>query len=458
MIIPEAELLAEPGVVILLAEPGAGKTALLGSIADRVGAGRVRASAFRPRAQCTGSTLVIDAFDEVARIGDARVFDILHQIRDAEPDKVLLSSRSGEWEDAKTRLVGDLFEVDPHVVRLVPLEADEQRRLFDHFHADWSFDAFAEDLSRFDLHHLLGNPEFLLLFAGAYVEAGGQLPSRSVVFTLAIEHLAREVNPNVATTGAPTRHRRIAWANETFAKLLLSGADGVAVGDIAEDDLHPQFETIGLNGDGPVSTLSTKLFRPGAEANQHEPVHRIVAEYGAARHLVGLIDDPSVRLNLSRCMALIAPNGVVRDDLRGLLGWMAAHGSQAVQDTAIELDAYAVLSNGDPSRLTSTSRVALLGALSALNADDPYFRRSDRWRTFRASGFFTTDINDGPEPTLSTVFKCCGRTRFAAIRCKCKISTSANSQDAGQSELSLRSLERQLLEASRMLPLTGQAG
>ncbi|MEX1662159.1 hypothetical protein AB4874_10940 [Thioclava sp. 15-R06ZXC-3] len=287
------------------------------------------------------------------------------------------------------------------MVRLVPLETDEQRRLFDHLHADWSFDAFAEDISRFDLHHLLGNPEFLRLFAGAYVEADGHLPSRSVVFTLAIEHLAREVNPNVIAAGAPARHRRIVWANETFAKLLLSGADGVAVGDIAEDDLHPQFETIGLNGDGPVSTLSTKLFRPGTAANQHEPVHRIVAEYGAARHLVGLIDDPAARLNLSRSMALIAPNGVVRDDLRGLLGWMAAQGSQAVQDAAIELDAYAVLSNGDPSRLTSASRIALLGALSALNADDPYFRRSDRWRTFRASGLFTPDILEALRPILA---------------------------------------------------------
>ena len=384
--------------MILLAEPGAGKTALLGSIAERVGAGRVRASAFRPGTG--GSTLVVDAFDEVARIGDARVLDILHQIRDTGPDRVLLSSRSGEWEEAKTRLVGDLFGVEPQVVQLVPLDNDEQRQLFEHLHSDWSFDAFAEDVSRFDLHHLLGNPEFLRLFAGAYVEAEGHLPSRSEVFTLAIKHLAREANPNVPVAGAPARHSRIAWANEIFAKLLLSGADGVAVGDIAEDDLHPQFETIGLNGDGPTSSLSTKLFRPGIAANQHEPVHRIVAEYGAAQYLIGLIDDPAARLNLSRAMALMAPNGVVRDDLRGLLGWMAALGSQAVQDTTIELDAYAVLSNGDPSRLTSASRISLLDALSALNADDPYFRRSDRWRTFRASFFFTPDILGALRPML----------------------------------------------------------
>ena len=184
----------------------------------------------------------------MARIGDARVHDILHQIRDTEPDRVLLSSRSGEWEDAKTRLVGDLFEAEPQVAHLVPLERDEQQQLFEHFHSDRSFDAFTEDISRFDLHHLLGNPEFLRLFAGAYVEADGHLPSRSKVFTLAIEHLAREANPNVPAAGAPARHRRVAWASQIFAKILLSGADGVAVGDIAEDDLHPQFETIAQVG------------------------------------------------------------------------------------------------------------------------------------------------------------------------------------------------------------------
>ena len=399
VILPEADILVQPGVVILLAEPGAGKTALLGSIAERLGAERVRASAFR--AGVGGPTLVVDAFDEVARIGDARVLDILHQIRNSEPDRVLLSSRSGEWEDAKTHLVGDLFGVEPTVVHLLPLEPEEQRLLFDHLHSDWSFDAFAEDISRFDLHHLLGNPEFLRLFAGAYVEAEGHLPTRSDVFTLAIEHLARETNPNVPAAGAPARRARIAWANEVFSKILLSGADGVALGDIAEDDLHPQFETIGIDNDGPASILSTRLFRPGTAANQHEPVHRIVAEYGAARYLTDLIDNPAARLNLQRTMALIAPNGVVRDDLRGLLGWMAALGSQAVQDAAIELDAYAVLSNGDPSRLTSISRIALLNALSALNVDDPYFRRSDRWRTFQASGFFTSDILDAVRPILA---------------------------------------------------------
>lgn len=396
---PETALLTAPGIAIILAEPGAGKTDLLDSVADRLGGARVRASVVRPSARDT--TLIVDAFDEVARVGDARVHDILHKIRDAEPDRVLLSSRSGEWEDSRTRLVGDLFGKEPQVAHLVPLDGGEQRLLFEHLHPRRSFDEFHADIRRFDLHHILGNPEFLRLFASAYDEADGRLPSRGDVFILAIENLARESNPDVLSKGAPTRQEKIKWANEIFSKLLLSGVDGVALGDIAEDDLHPQMETIGLAGEEPLSVLGTRLFRPGSAANQHEPVHRIVAEHGAAQHIVSRIDDPSCRLTVAQCLALIAPNGVVRDDLRGLLGWMAALGSEGLQKAAIDLDPYAVLSNGDPSRLTLASRNELLDALARLNDDDPYFRRSDRWRSFSVSGFFTPEIIQAVRPILA---------------------------------------------------------
>ena len=72
---------------------------------------------------------------------------------------------------------------------------------------------------------------------------------------------------------------------------------------------------------------------------------------------------------------------------------MAALGSQNVQDAAIDVDPYAVLSNGDPSRLSVRSRHRLLEALGKLEADDPFFRRVDRWRISAPRGSFL--------PTLS---------------------------------------------------------
>ena len=85
----------------------------------------------------------------------------------------------------------------------------------------------------------------------------------------------------------------------------------------------------------------TRLLKPSTREGEHEPIHRIVAEYCAARYLAERIDDSTDWLSLRKCLAIIAPNSVVRDELRGLLGWMAAVGSKNLQEAAIDLDPYA---------------------------------------------------------------------------------------------------------------------
>ncbi|MFX9988213.1 hypothetical protein ABTP48_19350, partial [Acinetobacter baumannii] len=61
------------------------------------------------------------------------------------------------------------------------------------------------------------------------------------------------------------------------------------------------------------------------------------------------------------------------------------------QETLIHIDPYAVLANGDPSQLLSSSKKYLLEELINLADIDPYFRRSDMWRNFSVSGFFDDD-------------------------------------------------------------------
>ncbi|WP_231293121.1 hypothetical protein [Serratia symbiotica] len=100
-------------------------------------------------------------------------------------------------------------------------------------------------------------------------------------------------------------------------------------------------------------------------------------------------------------MSVIAPNGTARDELRGLLGWMAALGNRSVQGSIIELDAYAVLANGDPSQLERSSKRQLLHRLKEIEAADPYFRRSDFWRRFSAADFFTQDVVEEIKPLLA---------------------------------------------------------
>ncbi|MDH0309044.1 hypothetical protein [Aeromonas caviae] len=136
--------------------------------------------------------------------------------------------------------------------------------------------------------------------------------------------------------------------------------------------------------------------------DQHRPVHKIVAEYCAAHYLTQRIADPSKPLMLANCFAVIAPNNTVRDELRGLLGWMAALGNRAIQEEAIRIDPYAVLANGDPSQLLPSSKRMLLEQLRKFAAQDPYFRRGDYWRRFSIAGFFTQDVADELKPLLAT--------------------------------------------------------
>ena len=57
------------------------------------------------------------------------------------------------------------------------------------------------------------------------------------------------------------------------------------------------------------------------------------------------IDNP---LSLLKILSIIAPNNIVRDELRGLFAWMTVLSeNQRIQEELIDLDPYAILSNGD---------------------------------------------------------------------------------------------------------------
>lgn len=396
----EEDLLAQTAPVVVLAEPGGGKTSLLAALARRLGAEAVKASGFDPEE--AGPCVIVDALDEVSRLRGHDLSPLLKEIRSARPARVILASRSGEWEAADRHKVEAVFRAVPLVVHLLPMDTDAQAALFAHAFPGEDFTCFLREIDRFDLRHLLGNPEFLKLFAAAYVEGGRSFRDRHAIFEDAVRHLAQETNRAVPQRDAPTREQKIAWAEEVFAKLLLSGADRVAIAGGPEERRFPVLASLGVETRDLQAILDTRLFKPAQGEGRHEPVHRIVAEFGAARHLNRLIDDPAHLFTARQCLAVVAPNGVVREELRGLLGWLAALGSQDVQDRAIGIDAYAVLANGDPSRLSAGSKVRLIEALVALERVDPYFQRSDGWRSFSVAGFFTADVIEAVRAVLRT--------------------------------------------------------
>ncbi|MEM9949474.1 MAG: hypothetical protein AAF810_25875, partial [Cyanobacteria bacterium P01_D01_bin.36] len=398
----ETELIAASNYVVVLAEPGGGKTELMGSLAQQLGTLPVTANVFAYMgADTENCPLVIDAFDELAKVDQTGTNKLLASARKANPTYVVISSRSSEWNNSDTHNFNNFFGQPPLVVRLCEFNQAEQQEIFDHHLPGEEFTAFQAEVARFDLEMLLPNPQFLKLFADAYIESERHFADKRSIFTQAVERLAKEANLHVARTN-PTLSttQKVNLSSEVFTKLLLSGAEGVCTSEATEDRVYPLLESL-FDGDTTANgILATRLFKPGDSVDQHRPVHKIVTEYCAADYLTKRIANPADSLTLPKCLPIIAPNSTVRDELRGLLGWMAALGNKPIQEATIDLDPYAVLANGDPSQLDPSSKRLLINRLKEIETQDPYFRRGDFWRRFSVAGFFTQDILEEIKPLL----------------------------------------------------------
>ncbi|MFX5834669.1 hypothetical protein ABTE43_12005 [Acinetobacter baumannii] len=390
----ELEVIKNFRIIVILAEPGAGKTSLLQSFSNYLNVKKRTANTFSYRNNLEkNSILIIDALDELVRIDQSAVNSLLGKVADLDPSTLIISSRSSEWDESYTRIIKDHFEIEPRILRLFPFNELEQKQIFENYKLDEDFHKFESEVKKYNLEQLLSNPQFLKIFADAYIESNRVFADRKSIFSQAVKALAKETNSAFNVRNDLPLSRKIECTEEIFAKLLLSGSEGVSTNIDDLDNLYPRIDSlINLdNTDHYSSLLSSRLFKLADNESQHRPSHKIIAEFSAANYLIRRINASHNCISLSQCLSIIAPNGIVRDELRGLLAWMAALGNKLIQETLIKIDPYAVLANGDPSQLSSSSKKYLLEKLIYLADEDPYFRRSDMWRNFSVSGFFDAD-------------------------------------------------------------------
>ncbi len=106
----ELELLDASRFIVVLAEPGGGKTELVHSLADKLGCAVVTANVFgQIGAKIENNSLVIDAFDELAKLDKTGIHKILGNAKKAHPTNVIVSSRSSEWDNAATSSFEDFL-------------------------------------------------------------------------------------------------------------------------------------------------------------------------------------------------------------------------------------------------------------------------------------------------------------------------------------------------------------
>ena len=380
---------------VLLGDPGAGKsTAFEREQRATPRAEPVTARDFRtiygdglsPQTE----TLFIDGLDEARAGGDdpRGPFDeIRTRLRQLTPKRVRISCRELDWlgENDRTNLSTVAPGGEVIVLRLEPLNADEQRRIIgtDPRIADPA--AFILEAADRGVESLLANAQTLSLLVRVVAEDGAFPAGRTETFEKACLLLAREPNDEHRIAAPlPEPATLVEIASYMCAVSLLSGAAGFSLPNARETHGFVPTSRFGASASSAERAAHTRLFA-GIWGGRFFPVHANIAAFLAAQHLARLVDGP---VPGGRILALLTgTDGLPPTPLRSLVAWLAV-ASCTLRKTLIERDPVAVLMYGDVREFTPNEKTLIL---------DQIGRNPDRlhegwWSASAVAGLATEDM------------------------------------------------------------------
>lgn len=384
--ISEDDLGTLNGPLIILGDPGLGKTRLTETLESVGGGLRVAGGTFYRNENISsfaipkGGTIIIDGLDEIAAAsGQSAVDEVLRKLSRIGAPRFVLSCRAADWQGSADRYkIAVDYGIEPTTLLLQPFSTDQA---IEFLHSvDGTLDApeIVSTLEARDLGELCGNPLTLTLVAEVAKNGKGLPQTRSDLFVSACEVLVRETNRAHQGSRAArlTLDQLLDSAGAIFAHLLLSGSTGVADrprteipdGYISKSDLSeipdaPEVQAV----------LKTRLFQSAGE-NLSIPFHRVIAEFLGARWLAKRMSN---ELSERRVLHALGTINGVPSALRGLHAWLAFF-SDAIADRCIRTDPYGVLRYGETSNL-SVDRALIprrqRAARAGIGGTDKPFRR-----------------------------------------------------------------------------------
>ena len=353
---------------VLIGEPGMGKSTEFKQEACRIHAtAPIPAHQFISRKpenhpEWRKGPLFIDGLDEV-RVGRGDPRDALNKIIDhletlGKP-QFRLSCRSINWlEPADREKLATLSDSkDFSVLLLNPLGYEDIREIISEPKAS----TFIRQAHNHSMEAFLFNPQLLGLLRRS-VEADGWPDSPSKTFENACKELINERNREHRDARSseilPNHDEILSASGQLSALMLLTNKVGWSVYDTEDSDIL-SFQDVSTKDSSALRVaFNSGLFQ--GNSDYRTPIHRILAEFLAARYLHNKIQDG---LSVRRVFALLmGEDGVPFPDLRGLSAWLASLNPQ-VRKTLIHADPVAVAFNGDTSRFTLGERRELLNYL-----------------------------------------------------------------------------------------------
>lgn len=368
------ELTSRPEPLVILGEPGMGKSWLLRNIAASAGLAKLEARQLirHPKPEMligNAQLVVIDALDEVATKAEGDAIDqILSKLALANHPKFILSCRVADWQ-AATSVAGisDDYGVRPLQLHLVPFDRAQQRAALAVRVGDERAEQMLEHFDNFGLD-FLGNPQTLNLIA--QLPADRPLPAtRRDLLEQAVLRLRKEHSDRKAA-GELAEEQALDAAGAAFAGILISGNSAIVRRASANlDDGEIALADIEAFGGGHVGrVIGTRLFSGANERFTY--CHRRIAEYLGARWLIRQANNRTKR---KRLLHLFHAQGLVPASLRGLHAWLAL--DEDLAPAVIAADPMGVIEYGDTDTMSAAHAKLLLHELARLAETNPQFRR-----------------------------------------------------------------------------------
>ncbi|MFJ4453266.1 NACHT domain-containing protein [Pseudomonas sp. NPDC089392] len=375
--LPLSSLLSEP-FIVLLGAPGMGKSVALSQLAQLEGETCHPAFAVVEQQFTPGSTIYIDALDEIP-VDEAR--SIARALQRTPDVRWRVSCRAESWNEGGrlSQAFGDKGAstgVAPAVAQLLPLTEQEAVRVLQAFGcADPA--ALLAKLEVIRSTAFAMTPLGLKFLTKANIESPSEL-TRFELYQSGVEHLAFEHNNTKQEDGLRatlSMEARLDIAGRVGLALLLSGKHRIKL-SVFTDDTAVTCDDLRLDRTALTAVLDSALFIKTGDVFQ--PLHRSIQEFLAGRFLARLVTNGTgnSKLLAERALALIvSADGLPADGMRPLYAWYAGHlVSFGRPDEAMrlaQLDPDSLLLHGDTAKLPVEARLTVL---RDVGSRDPFFR------------------------------------------------------------------------------------
>jgi len=388
--ITDDELLNIKQSVVILAEPGMGKTSLLEHLENSENTVKFTASSFvrRPLVRLKNienKVVLIDALDEYQSDKNSNSIDnILTKLYELDSPQFILTCRAVEWDEASNSIFEDFYDEKPIVAHIEAFTRDDAIKfLNEHNNFSGNSENIIHQLDELSLTDFYNNPLTLELLT--HVDINNLPDNKADIFDLATRNLWQEINDSAPNKLQQTDENTIIECSGFIcATLLLSQKQNIFTGNISKtpDDalsIH-KLKSI-FDEDFLSNTIKCRIFKLSIDSQNFRPMHRTIAEFLGAKWLAKKMSDPVIK---KRLLEQFTYRDGVPSSLRGMFSWLAYFNPNLTQ-TVISTDPYGLITYADTSFFSDNQSKLLYKSLKELAEVDPWFRK-DTWGRLQAKG------------------------------------------------------------------------